>query len=122
MQCSSIAPPPPGHVLLYLHLYIKVNSLSQCQCSVRRGSTAAQIAGSKPAREVGGRGGRHGLLFHVICCVVRLRSLRRADDSSGGVLPNVLCLSVNVEPLKGRPRLGIGSKHQRKRKIRNRTW
>jgi hypothetical protein len=29
----------------------------------------------------------------VKCCVVRLRSLRRADHWFGGVSPNVMCLA-----------------------------
>jgi hypothetical protein len=31
-------------------------------------------------------------------CVVRQRSLRRADQSSRGVLPSVVCLSVIAKP------------------------
>jgi len=31
-------------------------------------------------------------------CVVRKRSLRRADHSSRGVLPSVVCLSVIIKP------------------------
>jgi len=31
-------------------------------------------------------------------CLVRYRSLRRADQSSGGVLQSVVCLSVIVTP------------------------
>jgi hypothetical protein len=33
-----------------------------------------------------------------VLCLVRYRSLRRADQSSGGVLQNVVCLSVMVKP------------------------
>ena len=33
-----------------------------------------------------------------VLCVVRLRSLRRADHSSGGVLPCVVCLNEIVKP------------------------
>jgi hypothetical protein len=33
-----------------------------------------------------------------VLCVVRYRSLRRADHSSRGVLPSMVCLSVIVKP------------------------
>jgi hypothetical protein len=35
-------------------------------------------------------------LASVVCCVVRYKSLRRADASSRGVLPSVGCESVCV--------------------------
>ena len=35
-------------------------------------------------------------LVIVVCC--QEESLRRADQSSTGVLPNVMCLSVMVKP------------------------
>jgi hypothetical protein len=38
-----------------------------------------------------------------LLCVVRYRSLGRADHSSRGVLPSVVCLSVFVKPCKGKP-------------------
>ena len=49
----------------------------------------AGIAGSNPT-------GGHGWLslVSIVCCE---RSLRRADQSSGGVQPNVVCLSVIVK-------------------------
>ena len=53
------------------------------------GRSLAGIVGSNPA------GGRDVSLLWVLC-VVRWRSLRRADHSSGGVLPIVACLSVIV--------------------------
>jgi hypothetical protein len=34
----------------------------------------------------------HGCLSILSVCVVRQRSLRRADPSSGGVLPTVVCV------------------------------
>jgi hypothetical protein len=34
----------------------------------------------------------------LVLCVVRYRSLRWVDDSSRGVLPTVVCLSVIVKP------------------------
>jgi hypothetical protein len=37
-----------------------------------------------------------------VLCVVRYRSLRRADHSSRGVLLSVVCLSVIVKPRKMR--------------------
>jgi len=49
-----------------------------------------------------------------VLCVVRERSLRRADHSSRGVTPNVVCLRVVEEP----HRRGLGplrlSNHERK--------
>ena len=40
----------------------------------------------------------HGVCLFLMSCVVRYRSLRRADHSSRGVLPSVVCLSVIVKP------------------------
>jgi hypothetical protein len=54
----------------------------------------AGIVGSNPA-------GGNGFLLEVLC-VVRQKSLHRADHTSIGVLPSVVCLSVIVKPLKGR--------------------
>jgi hypothetical protein len=52
---------------------------------------------------------------NVVCC--QEKSLRRADHLSRGVLPSVVCLSVNSKPRKSMPWSGIGSKrHRRKRK------
>jgi hypothetical protein len=41
---------------------------------------------------------RHGHECASFLCVFRKRSLCRADHSSRGVLPNVVCLSVIVKP------------------------
>ena len=49
------------------------------------------IAGSNPA------GDMHVCLLWMLC-VVMYRSLHRADHSSRGVLPTVVCLSVIVKP------------------------
>jgi len=38
-----------------------------------------------------------------VSCVVRQRSLRRADHSSRGILPSVVCLSVFVNSIIRRP-------------------
>jgi hypothetical protein len=46
----------------------------------------AGVAGSSPAGNMDGLS-----LVSVVCCQ---KSLRRADHSSGGVLPSVLCLIV----------------------------
>jgi hypothetical protein len=48
------------------------------------GRSPAEIVGSNPA------GGMEVCLLWVLC-VVRYRSLRRADHSSREVLPNVVC-------------------------------
>jgi len=49
----------------------------------------ARIVGSSPA-------GSMDVCLLRDLCVVRYRSVRRADHSSRGVLPNVVCLSVIV--------------------------
>ena len=46
-------------------------------------------------------GGYGFLSLMSVVCVVRQRSLRRADHSSRGVLPNVVCLSAIKEPYAG---------------------
>jgi hypothetical protein len=56
---------------------------------------------------------RYGCLSWVFR-VVRYRSLRRADHSSRGVLPSVVCpMSVIAKPRKVRPWHRIGPKRQR---------
>jgi len=55
------------------------------------GCTLAEIAGSNPA------GGMDACLLSELC-VVRRRSLRRADHSSRGVLPSMVRLSLIVKP------------------------
>jgi hypothetical protein len=55
------------------------------------GRCLAGIDGSNPA------GGMDFSLLWVLC-VVRHRSLRRADHSYRGVLPSVACLNVIVKP------------------------
>jgi hypothetical protein len=55
------------------------------------GRSLAGIAGSNPAWCM-------NVCLLWVLCVVRQRSLRRADHSSRGVLPSVVCLSVIEEP------------------------
>ena len=58
------------------------------------------------------------ILMSVFCelCVVRYRSLRRADHSSTGVLRIVVCpMNVIAKPRKGGPRPGIRAKRHRKK-------
>jgi hypothetical protein len=55
------------------------------------GRSLAGIVGSNPA-------GSMDVSVLWVLCVVRERSLRRADHSSRGVTPNVLCLRVVEEP------------------------
>ena len=55
------------------------------------GRSFVGIVGSNPA------GGMDVCLLWLLC-VVRWRSLRRADHLSRGVLPTVVCLSVIVRP------------------------
>ena len=50
------------------------------------GSSLAGIAGSNPA-------GSMDVCILGVLCVVRYRPLRRADHSSRGVLPNVVCVT-----------------------------
>jgi hypothetical protein len=59
------------------------------------GRSLAGIVGSNPA------GDMDVCLFWMLC-VVRDTSLRRADRSSRGVLPSVVCLSVIVKPQQWR--------------------
>ena len=55
------------------------------------GHSLAEIVGSNPV------GGMDICLLEVLC-VVRQRSLLRADHSSRGVLLTVMCLSVIMKP------------------------
>ena len=70
----------------------KHNSRSQWPGGLRRGSAAARLLGlwvRVPPREGA----------WILLCVVRwYRSLRRADPSSRGVIPSVVCLSMIVKP------------------------
>jgi len=62
----------------------------------------------------------HSCLFlvNVVCCQVE-RSLRRADHSSRGFLPSVVCpMSVIAKPRTGRPWLRIGSKRHKRNKFK----
>jgi hypothetical protein len=61
----------------------------------------------------------HGSVYFVsVVCVVRLRFLRRAGHSTGGVLPSVVCLSVISKPQQsGGLGLGRAVKPQKKKKI-----
>jgi hypothetical protein len=68
---------------------------------------AARTKASATARLLGLRvripSGAWNVCLLRLLCVVRQRSLRRADHSSRGVLPSVLCLSAIAKPRKGRP-------------------
>ena len=55
------------------------------------GRPLAGIVGSNPA------GGVYAF-FLCVLCIVRWRSLRRADHSSREVLPSVMCLRVTMKP------------------------
>ena len=65
---------------------------SQWPRGLRRGSSAARLLGLWVRIPPG-----HGRLsvVSVVCCQ---RYLRRADHSSRGVLPTVVCLCVIVKP------------------------
>jgi hypothetical protein len=48
-----------------------------------------------------------------VLCVVRYRSLRRADHWSRGVIPSVVCLSVIAESERGGPGTLVLSSHKK---------
>ena len=74
------------------------------------GRSLAGIACSNPA------GGMDVSVLWVLC-VVRERSLRRADHSSKGVTQNVVCLRVAEEPhRRGLDPLGL-SNHEQNRAV-----
>jgi len=73
------------------------------------GHSLAGIVGSNPA------GGMGDCLLWVLC-VVRQKSLRRADHSSRGVLPNVVCLSVIVNSRQWGGLGPLGLLHRGKKK------
>jgi hypothetical protein len=67
------------------NLSMKFLRRSQWSHSLRRGSVDAHLLGLRVRIPPGGTD-------HLrVLCVVRKRSLRRADHSSGGVLPSVVC-------------------------------
>ena len=65
----------------YDMIYVFVNCRSQWPCGLSRRSPA-EIMGSNPT-------GAMDVCLLLVLCVVRSRSLRRADHSSRGVLPTV---------------------------------
>lgn len=74
------------------------------------GRLLAGIAGSNPAGAV-------DVSVLWVLCVIRERSLLRADHSSRGVTPNVVCLRVVEEPhRKGLDPLGL-SNHGKNRAV-----
>jgi hypothetical protein len=81
------------------------------------GRSLSGIAGSNPA------GGMDVCLVWLLC-VVRLRSLRRADHSSRGVLPTVVCQCVWSRRLKHEATLArVGQLHQRGvRRVHYQLW
>jgi hypothetical protein len=81
---------------------------SQWSRGLRRGSTAARLLGLRVRIPPGA-----WMSVSCDCCFVRFRSLRRADLSSRGILPSVMCLSVIEEPHSGglRP-LGLLSREK----------
>jgi hypothetical protein len=54
------------------------------------GRSLTRIVGSNPT-------GGMDICLLLVLCVVRLRSLRRADPSSRGVLPSMICLKCDRE-------------------------
>ena len=92
----------------YLHDVIVTKARRQQPPGLRRGSAAVRLLGlwvRIPA----------WMSVSCECCV---SSLRRADNSSRGVLPSVVCpQSVISKPRKGRSRPGIESKRQKNKKI-----
>jgi len=93
---------PPWHerenlVPYYVCGILQYNQVPMAERSKARvcGRSLAGIAASNPA------GGMDVSLLSLLC-TVRQRSLRRADHSSRVVLPNVMRLSVIVNPLNAK--------------------
>ena len=105
---------PRSNLPTTLHL-TKYNSTlcrSQWPCGRRHGSAASRLLGLwvriPPAAQKP--------VFSE-CCELSV-ILRRADHSSRGVLPSVVCpVSVIAKPRSGRPWFGIGPKRHSKKKI-----
>ena len=62
-----------------------INSPSQWPSGLRRGSVDGRLLGSRVGIPPG------AWMFVLNVCVVRYSSVRRADHSSRGVLPTVVC-------------------------------
>jgi hypothetical protein len=92
----------------YLHDVILPKALCQQPPDLRRGSAAARFLGLS-VRIQG---------WTPVSCECCVSSLRRADNSSRGVLPSIVCpKSVISKPHNRRPRPGIESKrHKNKNK------
>ena len=79
-------------ILLYIVALTSDKGQSQWPRGLRRGSVAARWMRLRGFNPPGGMD---------VCgeyCVVRWRSVRRADPTPRGVLPSVVCLSVIVKP------------------------
>jgi hypothetical protein len=67
-------------------------------CKILRGKSCKamgnRLLGSNPVEDM-------DVYLLGVLCVVRYRSLRRADHLSRGVLPSVVCLSVIAESRRG---------------------
>ena len=76
-----------SRILTFLHVLMPVPVAALSKAWVC-GRSSAEIAGSNPA----------GTWVFVCCdcCVLSSKSVRRADHSSRGILPSVVCLSVIV--------------------------
>jgi len=75
------------------HQFIYQCRWNQWPRGLRRGSVASRLLGLWVWIPPGGM----GICLLWVLCVVRLRSLRRNDHSSRGVLESVMCLSVIVK-------------------------
>jgi len=81
---------------------------------IRRGSAVPCLLGMWVRMKPGG--GMDVCLLWV-SCVVRSRAVRRADHSSRGVLPRVVCLSVIEEPPSGGLGLQRLSSHEKRNSV-----
>jgi hypothetical protein len=76
------------------YLVIGKVSRSQRPRGLRRGFSSLSFVGIVGSNSAGGM----DVCLLWVLCFVRYRSLLRADHSSRGVLPTVVCLSVTVKP------------------------
>jgi hypothetical protein len=97
-----------GYNLRYMSSYFTPMPVAAPSKAWAYGCSLAGIAGLIPAGDM-------DVCLLLVLCVVKQRSLRRTDHSSGGVPPTVVCLSVIEEPQRG----GLGplglSSHEKKK-------
>ena len=99
-------------VRIHTHTHTQARWSCRQKAWVCCGRSFVRIAGSNPAR-------CNDAFVWYLMCIVRQRSLRRADHPSIGVLPSVVCLSVIVKRREwGSPdQLGAAALSQKKKYI-----